>query len=243
MGGDELLDDFGIDDRPARGNCMQSLAQLGPVHEPFLEQVRAAVRAALEQCRRVARLGVDAEDHDADVRVGGAKLFCEPDSLVAVRRRHPDVGHDDVRHGPLARGAQLVEVSGRLNELDSVETAQHVGDALPNEKAVLADDYSDRHSDEWATTSGESSGASGTATWMVTPAPGSETTSSSPPTAPIRSRIVTRPIPSEPPPAWNPTPSSAMLRSIRSPSRSRSIVIRAGPACLAAFWIASSAQK
>src|ERR1043166_459193 len=132
----------------------------------------------------------------------GADLVREPDSLVAVRRRHPDVGHDDVRRGPLDRHAQLVEISCRFDQIDPFEPAQDCRDPLANEKAVLADDYSDRHSDEWATTSGENSGASGTVTWRVTPFPGSETTSRSPPTAPIRSRIVTRPIPSEPSPAW-----------------------------------------
>src|SRR5262249_54719279 len=198
---DELFDDFRIDDRPARGHSMQGVAQLGPVHQPLLEQVGAAVRTAFEQGRRVARLGVHAEDHDADLRVGRAKLVRRPDSLVAVRRRHADVRHDDVRNRPLDGSSQLIEVAGRLDELDSVEAAQHAGNALPDEKAVLADDYSDCHSDDSATSPGARSGASGTVTCTVTPAPGSETTSTSPPTAPIRSRIVMKPIPSDAPSA------------------------------------------
>src|SRR6266536_6393752 len=150
--------------------------------------------------------------------MGGAKLLREPNPLVGVARRHPNVSHHHIRFRPLHGCAELVEIVCGVDELYIVEIAEDSGDALAGEKAVLAQDYADRHCDDSLTSLDGRTGALGMLTWRVTPAAGSEMTSSSPPTAPIRSRIVTKPIPSNLPPGWKPTPSSAMVRSTRSRS-------------------------
>ena len=71
---DERLDDLRVDHRAAVGDGADRRHQLGAVVHALLEQVGAAVGAALEQRERVDRVGELAEDHDADLRVAVAQL-------------------------------------------------------------------------------------------------------------------------------------------------------------------------
>src|SRR5690348_6756504 len=112
-----------------------------------------------------------------------------------MRRRHADVGDDDIGIRPLDGRAEAVEVVCHLDQLDTPDPAEDARDPLANEVAVLADDYADRHRPDPVSRLARS-GASGTQSRTVTPARGSEAISSSPPIAPIRSRIVISPIPS-----------------------------------------------
>ena len=144
-GGDELVDDPRVDQRAARGHVVQRPAQLALVVQPLLEQVRAPVRARVEERERVARLRVLAEHDDAHLRVLFPELGGEADALVRVRGRHPDVGQDDVGRRALDRVAQLVEVARHLDQLDVLDVAEDADDPLAGEEAVLGGDNADRH--------------------------------------------------------------------------------------------------
>ena len=143
--GDELVDDPGVHERAAGGYVVQRPAQLALVVQPFLEQVRAAIRARIEERQRVTRLGVLAEDDDAHLGVLFPELGREADALVRVRGRHADVGQDDVRGGALDRVAQLVEVARHLDQLDVLDVAEDADDPFAGEEAVFGGDNADRH--------------------------------------------------------------------------------------------------
>ena len=88
---DERVDELRVDDRAARADRLDRRRAARQVVDALLEQVAAAVGSRLEQRERVARLGVLAEDDDADLGVRLAQPIGDADALVGVRRRHPDV--------------------------------------------------------------------------------------------------------------------------------------------------------
>ena len=127
---------------------MERAAELGLILEAFLEEIRSAVRARVEESHRVTRLGVLAEHDDAHVGMLVPQLGGEADPLVGVRGRHPDVRQDDVRLGALDGGSQLVEVARHLHDLDVFDVVEDADDPLTGEEAVLGDDDADRHPHE-----------------------------------------------------------------------------------------------
>ncbi len=68
--GDEDVDDPRVDHGATVCDGLNGVEELLAVSHALLEQVSAAVRARLEQGQRVARLGVLAEHHHANARVG-----------------------------------------------------------------------------------------------------------------------------------------------------------------------------
>ena len=130
---------------PPAGDGLERRQELGAVVHALLEQVRAAVRARLEQRERVDRLGVLAEHDDAHVGVALPQERRDPDALVAHRRRHADVGQHDVGRLGLDRLEQRRKVRVRADNLDLRLAGEHLLDALPDEKAVVRDDDPDRH--------------------------------------------------------------------------------------------------
>ena len=64
----------------------------------------------LEQAEGVLRVCVLAEDDHARVGMRGVEPVRDADALDAVRRRHADVGEDDVRPLLVDRAEELVVV-------------------------------------------------------------------------------------------------------------------------------------
>ena len=136
----QQLDDPRVDDRAPRGHLPQRTGQVAPVLDAILEQVGAAIGAVLQELRRIQRLGVLAEDHDADVRLRPPELGGEPDALVGVRRRHADVRQHDVgTTSPTVVRSESI-VAARRDDLDVLLVLEHAQDRLASQVAVLAED-------------------------------------------------------------------------------------------------------
>ena len=101
--GDQRLDHLRVDDRAAarRPRRRRRDQLLAIAQSRSLSRYARRVGPALEQREAVRGVGVLADHDDADRGVGLAQPVGERDPLVLARRRHPDVGHDDV--GELAR--------------------------------------------------------------------------------------------------------------------------------------------
>jgi hypothetical protein len=81
------------------------------VAQAILEQVGAAIGAAIQQREAIARIGVLAHHHDADLGVRLTQPVGEGDPLVVAGRRHADVRHHDVGHLGVDRLDELAPVS------------------------------------------------------------------------------------------------------------------------------------
>jgi hypothetical protein len=82
------------------------------VRDAVLEQVPDPLGAALQQRDRVPGLDVLREHQDAHAWMLGADPLRGEQALARVGRRHPDVGHHDVRRLPLHHREQLLGVAG-----------------------------------------------------------------------------------------------------------------------------------
>ena len=142
---DEQVHDPRVHDRATVCDGLEGGEELFAVAHALLEQVSAAVRARLEQGQRVARLGVLAEHHHANARVGLPQERREPDPLVAVGRGHPDVRQHHVRWIGLDCLEQRREVCVRAHELDVLLSGEHLLEALSHEQIVVRDHDADGH--------------------------------------------------------------------------------------------------
>ena len=142
---DEQVHDPRVHDRAAVCDGLQGGEELCAVVHALLEQVPAAVRARLEQGKRVARLGVLAEHNHSHVRVGLPQERRKPDPLVAIGRGHPDVRQHHVRWIGLDCLEQRGEICVRAHELDGLLSGEHLSEALSHEQIVVRDDDADGH--------------------------------------------------------------------------------------------------
>jgi hypothetical protein len=85
-----------------------------------------------------------AENHDPDLGKRTPKLVCEANALVCIRRRHPDVGHDDIGPDALNGRPKLVQVTAGGDEIDVLDAVENARDALACEKAVVTEDSPDQ---------------------------------------------------------------------------------------------------
>lgn len=85
------------------------------------------------------------EDHDSDPWVARAQLAADDDSLVAVRRRHPQVGEHDI--GTVCRNPRPHVVQARAlgHVRDVGVVAQEPRESLAEEGVVLGEEDADRH--------------------------------------------------------------------------------------------------
>jgi len=79
-----------------------------------------------------------AEDDDPDLRVRRPQLPRQANAFVGVRRRHPDVGHDDIGGFSLDSRSKLVEIDAGRDELDVLDRLQYARNPFACEKAVVA---------------------------------------------------------------------------------------------------------
>ena len=86
---------------------------------PLLQEKSPAVGARLEQSKHKPRVGVLAENHDAQPRVSFPELGGGLDALVGVRGRHADVRYHDVGAFRLYVGEQFIEVAEDTHNLDA----------------------------------------------------------------------------------------------------------------------------
>jgi hypothetical protein len=86
-----------------------------------------------------------AEHNDPYLRKRTPKLDCEANALVRIRRRHPDVGHDDIGLEALDGRPKLVQVTAGSDEVDVLDGVENARDAFACEKAVVAEDGPDHH--------------------------------------------------------------------------------------------------
>ena len=121
---------------------MHDLARVG---DALLEQVRPPFRAPLEQRERVGRIRVLAQDDDADRRTGVPEREGGPHAFVGPRRRHPDVGDDDVGRFPGRRLHELVVGPAGPDDLDAFLVVEQFLDALADEEVVVRDHHTQRH--------------------------------------------------------------------------------------------------
>ena len=141
----ERLDDLRVDHRAALRDRADRGDELTEILHALLEQVRAAGAAALEERQRVARRGVLAEHHDADLRMRLAQPLGGPDPLVGTARRHADVGHHDVRPLRVDRVEQRVEVPAHGGDLEVGLRLEQAPHSLADEVVVVGHHDPDRH--------------------------------------------------------------------------------------------------
>jgi hypothetical protein len=96
LGGDERLDDLGIQHGAPGRDRLDRRDQLSTVADALLEQIRAALGSGLQQRQSVRGLRVVAQHDHAHVGVLVAQQGRQADALIGARGRHPDVGHHDV---------------------------------------------------------------------------------------------------------------------------------------------------
>ena len=136
---------LGFDHRFPGGHRLDRGDELRAIVHPFLEEVRAPVRARLQEGEHVRGLGVLAQHDDADLRMLDAQAGSELDPLVGLRRGHADVREDDVGVVRVAGVAQGVEVAHRGDDLHRRVDRQHLLQAFPDDQAVLSDSDADGH--------------------------------------------------------------------------------------------------
>jgi two-component system, NarL family, invasion response regulator UvrY len=103
----------------------------------LLEQIPAAVGARLQECKCVDWLGELAQHDHSHRRVGLPQDRCGPDALVARRRRHADIGQDDVRRIGLDGLEKRREVRVRAKDFDVRLAGEHLLEAFPHDEVVL----------------------------------------------------------------------------------------------------------
>ena len=142
---DEAFHDLRVDHRPAIRHRPDRRDELAPAMDVLLEEIRAPVRPVREQCESVLRLGVLAQEHDPDLWMRDAQLGRDLEALVGGRRRHADVGHDDVEGVDGDRLLQRGTITAAGDDVDAVVFGEDVLQRFANEEAVVGErDAKDR---------------------------------------------------------------------------------------------------
>ena len=84
-----------------------------------------------------------AENDDPDLRMRRPQLACEANAFVRVRRRHPNVGHDDIRFLALDGRLKILELGAGFDQHDVVERLKNARNALASDKAVVGENNPD----------------------------------------------------------------------------------------------------
>ena len=117
--GHEDLDHLRVDDRAAAGDVADGRHDLVGIRDPLLQQVGAALRAALRAARARTTGRRTARARPRRARDGSRRSwFAGSDALVGPGRRHPDVGHHHVGRIGLDRVEQRREVADERHDLD-----------------------------------------------------------------------------------------------------------------------------
>jgi hypothetical protein len=143
--GDQAFYDLWVDERPTRRNGANRGDELTSLRYALLEQIRATVAAALEQRQRVTRAGVLAQDDDSDARVRFTQSSGDPDSLIGVAGRHPDVGDDNVRASLVDGDQQGIKVPARGDDFEPRLCLEQPLDTLTYEEMILSEHEPQRH--------------------------------------------------------------------------------------------------
>ncbi|GAA5061520.1 hypothetical protein GCM10023259_049600 [Thermocatellispora tengchongensis] len=128
------------DHGPSGGHLPQCGDELRHVYHPILEQVAHATPAAgVEQLGGILVLDVLAEYDDGQAGVAAPRFDCGAQPLILVIRRHPDIGHHEVRcvlgDGP----AERIGVADRGDDIEA-ESRQQAGRPFPEQDPVLSQD-------------------------------------------------------------------------------------------------------
>ena len=133
-----------VDHRPAAGDHLDRGVQLAAVGHAVLQQVGAAFSAVGEQLDAVARLGVVAEDDDADPRIRLAQRPRNANALVVARGRHAHVGDDDIGLGATDRFEQRRAVGAVGDDLEVVQMHHNLVHSLAHQERVVGQGDADR---------------------------------------------------------------------------------------------------
>ncbi len=93
---EEDVDHLGVDHRAAACDFSNGARELLAVRDAFLEEVSATLGAGGEERKRVRGLEIVAQHHDTRIGVTLTQLLCRSHTFVGARRRHANVGQDDV---------------------------------------------------------------------------------------------------------------------------------------------------
>ena len=189
----QRLDDLRVDHRPSPAHLVDGGQQLVQIADALLEEVGAALGSLREERTHVSGLDVLAEQDHPDARLLAPNVLGGADALVGVRRRHPDVRQHDVRPVRRRGGEQLVVVGGLRHDLYAGLALQQPLEPGAQQVVVVRQDQPDRHgASPSPATSGACSRSSGTRTAIRPPPPGTASTVTVPPSAPMRSCIASR---------------------------------------------------
>jgi hypothetical protein len=137
---DQRLDDRGIQRRAAGGHRADGVRQLVALGDAVLQQVAIAARALGQHRDRVLRVVVLRQHHDPGPRVALAHLFRRVDALAVKRRRHPDVGDQDLRLDGRRPADHLVVVGGHADHPQVGVPLDERADSLAQDQVVVCEE-------------------------------------------------------------------------------------------------------
>ncbi len=103
----------------------------------LLEEVRAAVRAVLEERERIAGMAVLAQHHHSGLWVRFTQDRRGAYSLVRLRGRHADVGQNHVRLVARDGVEQRVEIAARGDHVDLGFRRKELHEPFAHDEAVF----------------------------------------------------------------------------------------------------------
>ena len=130
---------------PPSCTSMDRTHELVALRDPVLQEVGEAAVALPEQRDGVLGVVVRGEDHHAGVGVLLPDRVRAVDPLELERRRHLDVGDDDVGHVFAGRRHERRRVRGDADHLDVVVGVEQRANTLADQHVVLAEHHPDRH--------------------------------------------------------------------------------------------------
>ena len=136
---DERLDEQGVHERAPGGHPLERALEHVAAQHVVLEQVPDARRRPVEEHGGVRGDEVLREHEHADVRVPGADEVGEPQALVGVGGRHPDVEQHDVGGMRTDQCRNRVGADARSQHLVPA-VAEQGREAGAHEQVVLDDD-------------------------------------------------------------------------------------------------------
>ncbi len=133
----QRLDDLGIEHRPAGRDLVHGADQPVAVRDPLLQQVRETRGALGQQGDGVLRVVELRQHHDARAGLEAPYVFGGRDPFVGERRRHPDVGDDDVRPVLFGCRDKPVVVFCDRDDRQPGPHGQQRPDSFPHEDVVV----------------------------------------------------------------------------------------------------------
>jgi hypothetical protein len=137
---DQLRDDGRIERRPALTDATDGSGELLHVRHAVLEQIADTLGVLAEQLHRIGRLDVLREDEYAAVRPALPDLLGGTQSLVGLRRRHPDVDQGDVRLVQADVPEEILRRAALRHDLEP-RVLQQARNALAQKDGVVGENY------------------------------------------------------------------------------------------------------